>query len=507
MGSVWLAEHLTLRSQVAVKLMDPSIAASPEGADRFRREAQAAASLRSAHVVQVLDYGVDEGMPFLVMELLQGENLGVCLEREQRLPPERTLSIMTQVARAVGRAHSANIVHRDLKPDNVFLVNEDGHEVVKVLDFGIAKTREPSFGGLETRTGVTMGTPYYMSPEQAEGKKAVDHRTDLWAMAVITCECLTGQRPFRGETWGELLLNICARPIPVPSTEGPVPPEFDTWFARATSRDIDQRFNSAQEFIASLCECLDRSGKPPLATGGRVWGQKGGTVAHNGGPIVALPPITGPTGQITGPTGDSSTTGNTARGHSLEVSTTETGARKRSLLVPISIALTVLLFVAGGALAAGFGLWTFLRGREAGTLASVSSAPTGGAPALDSATGGSPSRDQPPDSNIAGSPPSIVPAQGGNSPFDGLLNKPGSDAEPPRPRDDGARPKPAPSAPASPPGGVGGRPPSDAARTVQCFTDPFTGAVRLIAKGRVPTGAAVYPCKQNPFTGQYQKLK
>ena len=124
MGSVWLAEHLSLRSWVAVKLMDPAIAATPEGAERFRREAQAAASLRSAHVVQVLDYGVHETTPYLVMELMQGESLAACLEREKRLTPARTVSIITQVARALGRAHSAGIVHRDLKPDNIFLIKK-----------------------------------------------------------------------------------------------------------------------------------------------------------------------------------------------------------------------------------------------------------------------------------------------------------------------------------------------------------------------------------------------
>ena len=252
MGSVWLAEHLSLRSWVAVKLMDPAIAATPEGAERFRREAQAAASLRSAHVVQVLDYGVHENTPFLVMELMHGESLASCLEREKRLTPQRTLTIITQVARALGRAHAADIVHRDLKPDNVFLVKEDDQELVKILDFGIAKTPQSQFGGMETRTGVTMGTPYYMSPEQVEGKRAVDFRTDLWAMAVITSECMTGVRPFDGSTFGELLLNICARPIAPPSSQGLMLPGFDAWFAKATSRDAEQRFASAQELAATL---------------------------------------------------------------------------------------------------------------------------------------------------------------------------------------------------------------------------------------------------------------
>jgi len=261
MGSVWLAEHLALNSWVAVKLMDPAIAATVEGAERFKREAQAAASLRSAHVVQVLDYGVHESTPFLVMELLQGQSLADCLEREKRLAPERALTVITQVARAIGRAHAAGIVHRDLKPDNIFLVSEDDQELAKVLDFGIAKATGPRFGGMETRTGVTMGTPYYMSPEQVEGKKALDHRSDLWSLAVIACECLTGTRPFDGETYGELLLNICARPIVTPSQQGLYLAGFDEWFAKGANRDPLLRFASAQELATSLADVI--AGRAP----------------------------------------------------------------------------------------------------------------------------------------------------------------------------------------------------------------------------------------------------
>jgi hypothetical protein len=485
MGSVWLAEHLTLRSNVAVKLMDPAIAASDEGADRFRREAQAAASLRSAHVVQVLDYGVDEGMPFLVMELLRGENLGHCLERERRLSPERTLAVMTQVARAVGRAHAANIVHRDLKPDNVFLVEEDGHELVKVLDFGIAKTSEPSFGGLQTRTGITIGTPYYMSPEQAEGKREVDFRTDLWAMGVMTSECLTGVRPFMGETWGELLLNICARAVPVPSTQGPVPPGFDLWFARATNRDPEQRFGSAQEFARSLAECIEgRAGKQAIS--GRAWGQKGATVVHTG-PIVALPPAPA----------------ETARGHSLELGTSGTPARSRSAFTPLFLALIATVLVGGAAAAVGVGVWRMVRdsaapGASASAAAQEPNRATGGTPAVnEGGAGRSPAES--PNITVGGSPPVIVPStSGGRSPFEGLTGKGGTTG---RPSEEKPRQKTEPR----PAIAQGGRSPSDAPKTAQCYRDPFTGAVKP-AKGAVPANTSLFTCKYNPFNGQYTKL-
>lgn len=254
MGSVWLAQHLTLRSPVAIKLIDAEIAGNPEALGRFLREAQAAASLRSPHVVQILDHGVDSGVPFIVMELLEGESLASRLERLGRLSPEETSRVLTQIARAMTKAHEAGVVHRDLKPDNVFLVRNDEEEIAKVLDFGIAKSQSHGLATVSsaTRTGSVLGTPYYMSPEQAEGAKSVDHRTDVWAMGVIACECLVGVKPFDAETLGALLLAICAREMPVPSLLGPVPPGFDAWFARACARDLNLRFATAKQAAQEL---------------------------------------------------------------------------------------------------------------------------------------------------------------------------------------------------------------------------------------------------------------
>ena len=254
MGSVWLAQHLTLRSPVAIKLIDPSIATSPEALSRFLREAQAAASLRSPHVVQILDHGVDEGVPFIVMELLDGESLAARLERQRRLSPQDTAHIMTQVGRAMTKAHEAGIVHRDLKPDNIFIVRNDEEEICKVLDFGVAKSHTHGVAAVSsaTRTGSVLGTPYYMSPEQAEGAKSVDHRTDIWAIGVMAWECLIGARPFEAETLGGLLLAICARDLPTPSRCGAVPAGFDAWFARACARDVSYRFATAKEAAQEL---------------------------------------------------------------------------------------------------------------------------------------------------------------------------------------------------------------------------------------------------------------
>ncbi|HEX6766145.1 MAG TPA: serine/threonine-protein kinase [Polyangiaceae bacterium] len=254
MGAVWHAEHVTLRSPVAIKLIDQDIASNPEALARFMREAQSAAALRSPHVVQILDFGADNGVPYIAMELLEGESLASRIEHTRGLTPSETASVLTQVARAIAKAHEAGIVHRDLKPDNIFLVKNDEEEVAKVLDFGIAKATQ-GFGttsGSNTRTGAILGTPYYMSPEQAEGNRHVDHRSDLWALGVIGFECLLGRRPFDSDALGSLLLAICTRPIPVPSSYGRVPPGFDGWFARACAREVGERFQSARELSAEL---------------------------------------------------------------------------------------------------------------------------------------------------------------------------------------------------------------------------------------------------------------
>lgn len=251
MGTVWLAEHLTLRAQVAVKVLESSIAHHPIALARFIREAQVAAGLHSLHVVQIHDFGIEEDAPYIAMELLTGETLGARLARVGKLPPEHTAIILNQVAKAVGKAHQLGLIHRDLKPENIFLVPEDDEEFVKVLDFGVAKAVEGAFAGTLTSAGRILGTPGYMSPEQAAGA-AVDWRTDLWAMAVIAFECLTGTAPFVGDDLPDLLFAIRDGPIPVPSRNAPVPNGFDEWFARGAARDRDHRFESARDAAADL---------------------------------------------------------------------------------------------------------------------------------------------------------------------------------------------------------------------------------------------------------------
>jgi hypothetical protein len=254
MGSVWRAEHLAWEAPVAIKLMNRDIADQPEARARFEREVRLAAGLRSPHVVQVLDHGVDEAtrVPFIAMELLEGESLEQRVKRLGRLSASETFDIISQIVRALSRAHDAGIVHRDLKPENIFLVRNEEEHVAKVLDFGIAKGTHRLSLGL-TRPGRILGTPYYMSPEQFRGSQEIDQRSDLWSLSVIACECLTGRRPFEAKDFGELaLLLLGGAERPLPSALGPVPPAFDAWFLRATHADLSQRFQSARELGQSL---------------------------------------------------------------------------------------------------------------------------------------------------------------------------------------------------------------------------------------------------------------
>ncbi len=256
MGSVWIADHRALQTQVVVKFMLAQLAADKDSSLRFTREAAAGANVKSPHVVQVLDHGIaPDGSPFIVMELLEGHDLGAHIEQNGALALAEVDVIVSQSCKALGRAHERGIIHRDIKPQNIFLTNSGGGDVfVKVLDFGIAKASDSTASAASTtKTGAMIGTPYYMSPEQVIGAKHLDHRTDLWALGVVAFECLTARKPFDAETVGGLAVNICSGPMPLPSSVNPgLPPAFDRWFARACARDLAQRFGSAKEMADAL---------------------------------------------------------------------------------------------------------------------------------------------------------------------------------------------------------------------------------------------------------------
>jgi len=256
MGAVWRAHHIALDIPCAIKFMLGEAATFEDVRARFEREARAAAQLKSPHVIQILDHGVCDGTPYIAMELLEGEDLERRLLRLGRIDPRAVANITIQVARALAKAHAAGVVHRDLKPANIYLARDGDDEVVKVLDFGIAKRATPGMAG-NTKTGTLLGTLYYMSPEQARGLKAVDHRSDLWSLGVVVYECLTGQLPFQSDAFGDLLISILFDPLPVPSQVTRVLPGFDAWWARAAAREPAERFQSAKELAEALVAVVD----------------------------------------------------------------------------------------------------------------------------------------------------------------------------------------------------------------------------------------------------------
>jgi hypothetical protein len=257
MASVWAAEHLTLHTQVAVKFVSLGLAGDASVLERFRREATTVAKMKNPHVVQVFDHGVTpEGSPYMVMELLEGEDLGGAILRLGSLPVPDVVRVVNQTSKALGKAHSLGLVHRDIKPENLFLTDLDGEIFVKVLDFGIAKeTSARSEARSMTTTGSMIGTPYYMSPEQVLSAKLVSSGADLWSLAVVAYHALTGRVPFDAETVAGVFIAIERGVFDPPSVRNPaLLPSLDAWFNRALSRDPSVRFASAKELAASFEE-------------------------------------------------------------------------------------------------------------------------------------------------------------------------------------------------------------------------------------------------------------
>jgi eukaryotic-like serine/threonine-protein kinase len=270
MGSVWHAEHLKLGYAVAIKFLHKAVASLRDSRARFEREALIAARLGEAsrHVTKVLDHGVLEtGMPYVVMELLEGEGLDATLKREGRLALAEVARIIAQLARALEVAHADGVIHRDLKPANIFLCHEeDGESTVKLLDFGVAKATLENVSFATTMAGALIGTPSYMAPEQISMGIPVDARTDLWALAVVTYRLTTGQMPFGKGTLAELAIRIATvDPAPPTSIAGELPAAFDVWMRQGLSKKKEERFQSARAMATSLVE-LARAAAPKRAS-------------------------------------------------------------------------------------------------------------------------------------------------------------------------------------------------------------------------------------------------
>jgi serine/threonine-protein kinase len=254
MGTVYEGEELRSGARVALKVLKPEHAEKPEAVTRLRHEAQIAGGLRHENICAVYDVGqLEDGSPYVVMERLHGETLATRIARTGPASPGELVEWMLQVLEGLRAAHARKVLHRDMKPDNIFLTEVQGRLVAKVVDFGISKGMGDDKPHHLTRTGMVMGTPYYMSPEQAMGERDLDGRVDVWGTGVALYEALTGVRPFVAKNYNALLVQILtATPRSVDEIRAGLPHGLSDVIRHALEKRREKRFNSVMEFRAAL---------------------------------------------------------------------------------------------------------------------------------------------------------------------------------------------------------------------------------------------------------------